>query len=734
MSLFGHISCLRPMTPLPGETLARDSTGMVPAFVLDDKSIERETRVADFLDVVDEIDEEKCQPVDDGIVGTAVRILTTKKDEAPPDTLERWVTGLLHLRPRVLPTNVATALVLSWMLDLCESGTARKSDADYVTRRRYCVASALPLWRMLSAVGGHPESWDMEALKAGYLALMEDPSIRDKTALGAGLSSFQSFLQEHWDIDLPPVRLHKLIPLPRPRAQFVTGVEIRRALDWISQQRGGDATLLSMSALAIALGWAAPFRVRELLYLRMHNIAPVNDERFEIEIVRFGWRNKLKSPAAVRRVQICDPLAVELLKQHLERRQREGASSKDLVFSSPQSPTKIHRQHALHRSMLRILKLSTGDPEMTFHALRHTWATHQVGDVLCSNSIVDFNRLIHVAEQMGHVTPATTLYFYSHRFEDAIHMHVSAGLRESLEVGAKIVQTFAGENPNTLCTRARRKGMAISDAVWRVIDHAAEGVSFPDVATDVNLVAPPFPVLSTTSVEGLTPRHVHEALRLLSNAVLTDALVAARTRTSLDQVTKIRTAVCRIARTQLQGRRQKTPVAIESVGAALDVMDIDLARASQPKFSKLREALALPIDLTVATEASQSWLSVRDRGYLSLDKPEKFLGLLQFLKFANVAHADLAVCMQYEDAAEVAAKVERASIQEVFQQAWSTAPHFLRTGYVHPARPNSYLTWPSRSNGKALRGAAASSNAGLEALLLSVTVYTQLARDDHVSA
>lgn len=167
MSMFAHVIGLRPMTALPRDTLARASSGMVPALLLDETSIERETKVADFMDVVDEVNEEKCQLENDGMVRMAIKMLTTRKGETPNYAIDRWVTGLLNLRPRVLRTNIATAMVLSWMLDLCESGTARKSNADYLTRKRYCVATAFPLWRMLSTLGGHPESWDAEVFKAG---------------------------------------------------------------------------------------------------------------------------------------------------------------------------------------------------------------------------------------------------------------------------------------------------------------------------------------------------------------------------------------------------------------------------------------------------------------------------------------------------------------------------------------------------------------------------------------
>jgi integrase len=735
MALFGHVTGLRVMHALSREVLAREASGFVKAIVLDEKKIERETQVADFMDTVDEIDIEKSQSDNYSIVGIATKLLTTKRDEAPSDAIDRWVNSLLNLRARVQATNVATAIVLSWMLDLCESGTSRKTDADHLTRRRYCVVAGLGLWRMLSAIGSHPEGWDKDSLEAGYLALMEDPTIHDKRALGAALSSFQSFLHEHWDIELPMLRLHKLIPLPRPRVQFVSNLEINRAQEWISGQQGGDRTLLDMSALALALGACAPFRIRELLYLRIQNVTRQSDGTYEIEIVRFGWRNKLKSAAAVRRVQVREPRAATLLAGHLEQRRLEGASTKDLLFAAPLAPSKIYRQHALHRTLLRLLKLTTGDPSMTFHALRHSWASREVGDVLCSDSIVDYNRLIHIAEQMGHVSPGTTLSFYSHIFENALYVHTSSALQQSLELSAKTAQSFTGVLPNTLNTNARRKGMNVCDAVWRAICNAGESVATPCVTSGMDLIAPPRPVLSTTLVEGLTPIKVLEALRLLRNPKLTDELVAARTRTSLEEVKNIRTTVCRIAIGQRkQSRQQNLQAAIESVDTALAVLGINLERAFQPKFANLKNALAVCVSPTLATEASQSWLSLRDRGYLAVDNPRQLPGLLRLLHFADMSQTDLLVCMQYTDAEQVAATVLLASILESFQQVWTGHPSFVRMDYVHPARPSAYLTWPGKHGDKTLEGPAGVSIAGLEALMLAVTVYINISEDRYAAA
>lgn len=456
-----------------------EATGLVQALVLDEQGIERETLVADFMAVVEEMDPNQSRPVDDGLVRLALHMLTTKKDESPSDAMQRWIHSLLNLRARVPSTNLATALVLAWMLDLCESGTAKKFDADFLTRRRYCVIAARPLWRMLSPLGNHPHAWDKDELKAAYQALMEDPSIRDKAALGAALSAFQFFLCEQWDIELPLMSLHKLIPAPRPRVQLVTNTEIWRAQDWIARQSGGDKTLLRMAGLALALGAAAPFRLRELLHLRLRNITFQENASCEIEIVRYGWRHKLKSVAAGRRVQIHDPRVLAILNRCLEQRRLEGAASNDLLFASPLTPSEIYRHHALHRTLLRVLKLASGDPSMTFHALRHSWASRAVSDVLQTNSIVDFNRLIQVADQMGHVTPSTTLHFYAHLFEDALEAHSSAALRASLQVTPKTAQRLAGVLPNSLNTQARRKGLKISDAIWRSICMAADNRSFP---------------------------------------------------------------------------------------------------------------------------------------------------------------------------------------------------------------------------------------------------------------
>lgn len=726
MVLWGHVVGLRPMHALPRTTLARDITGLVPAIEVDETQIELEAMVSDFLDVVDLANSKSGS---DTLVREARDLLTTTQDEEPRDAISRWIRALLSLRSRAESADVASAVVLAWMIDTIESGTVLKVDADYLTRRRYCRVAALAILRMLRAVRGeHPENWKQEELEAGYQSLMIDESISDKSGLGAAISSFQLFLFDQWDVPVAARGLHKLIPAPRPRAQLVTLTEIHRALDWVDQQEDGDTRLMDTVCVALALGWTAPFRVRELLYLRIQNIAKQDDGTYEIEIVRWGRKNKLKTDAAVRRVHVREPWAVQRLASWLAWRDLEGAPQGDLLFASPDSAETVYRRHAVHRTLLRVLKMATGELDMTFHALRHGWASREIAAVLCSNSIVDFNRLTHVAAALGHVSAHTTIFFYSHLFEDALSVHMASALRDVLKLSGSGVALLLGQKSSRVRKVASRAKIEVGLDAWPELERSVEAMIFPLVTDGINLVVPQCPRLVSTFRECLSPMKTLRALRLMRDGLLSDGGICANTRLSQQEVSAIRNVACGISIDWLKKcKGVDAEVAhVASVQVALTEMNVSLERAFQPRYQRLRETLELSQVEKVLADAARSWADVRTGTYLAIDHPDKTLPLLRLLKLAGINPEALQVRVQYHEEDVVQAMVKISEIQEVIRTVWDTQPEFEPMDFVHDFRPAAYLVWPSSDADGPLRGHAAASIAGLDAILFSVAVYCQV--------
>jgi integrase len=167
--------------------------------------------------------------------------------------------------------------------------------------------------------------------------------------------------------------------------------------------------------------------------LRLRNVSvSTNGKHVEVEIVALLGTDGLKTAAAKRRFVITEPEAAKRLLSWCEFRRAQGAPESGFLFADAADDNRLYRPYAVRATILRMLKAATGDPSMTFYALRHSWISREMEQLLMTESAVDFNRLMHLADAAGHVSPATSIYFYSHRFEIALWTHMTCILREDV--------------------------------------------------------------------------------------------------------------------------------------------------------------------------------------------------------------------------------------------------------------------------------------------------------------
>jgi integrase len=179
----------------------------------------------------------------------------------------------------------------------------------------------------------------------------------------------------------------------------------------VERLRGHAMYPIAITALFTGL------RRGELLALRWHRVDLDSADkhltvREAIEETRGGIRFKTpKTDNSARDVSLPD-IVVEVLRDH-RRQQLEyrfalglGKPSDDaLVFpttpeGSPQSPRAFSREWGY-------VAASVGQPEITFHALRHTHASHLI------DAGID---VVKISRRLGHSSPTVTLGTYAHLF------------------------------------------------------------------------------------------------------------------------------------------------------------------------------------------------------------------------------------------------------------------------------------------------------------------------------
>ncbi|MEY2859566.1 MAG: hypothetical protein RL392_24 [Pseudomonadota bacterium] len=731
MPLWSHIAGIQPLASLNQASFERylgnhNFDGHLEHAT---ESVEVRSVMADILDELDVTNPKTESAINlseaFGLLNQVIAIFRAREKSRSFKDSDTFLKDLLKIKGIASGKHYWLGIVICWMFDLFESGTPQKADAAFSTRTRYCRVAAEPLLRGLVALDTLPEELDADQIETLCISIISDPSISDKQGVGAALSSFMFFLSEEFDTPVTKPQLHKFIPEVVPRAQFISISEIQMARTWIQDQGGADTRLQKMSRLILALLYVAPFRRDELFRLRIANVQHLGEAGFfEVEIVSSQRFGKLKTKSSTRRVLIGEYWAAKELREWLGLRTNEGASSKDLLFGDIDYGHKVYRKSACVRLLLNVLKLCTRDADMTLYSLRHSWASREVEGVLRSSSIANFDRLAHVAYSMGHASTQMTLRFYSHHYEAALKQCIDL-FQMACALSAHQGHCLTGIKSNTLTQRSIRLGSSISDVVHKHIqthglaDHAlnASGPKHQSV-----------PVLMRTFAQHITPYQVIKALQLIQFGKYSDELIAARTSTTESTVTRIRSiaTACALGHS-IKGRRLSELVRQSmSTSDALQFAGIRLDAAENPKYSKLVDFMRLPVDIGIASSASNAWCALSKNGHIDATDELQLTRLLALMKAAEVSPNDLLLRVEVAGLTQERIALLLGPGFRSFSSVFDSQPQWQSLDFSHPARPSVSLLWTSVVEGVALTGPAAVGISGLHALLFGLAVYSNI--------
>jgi hypothetical protein len=371
---------------------------------------------------------------------------------------------------------------------------------------------------------------------------------------------------------------------------------------------------------------------------------------------------------------------------------------------------------------------------MTFHALRHSWASIEVSEILATSSVVNYDRLIHIAEVMGHVSPATTLFYYSHISEDALALHLNYLIREQLNMKSSAAPRLLQMTPDKVRQHGFREyGWTAEVSLWQQISDSAMAVDLPDCSAGLEWIEPTCPQLGKGFVRSLTPASVLNILIYLQEDCINAKQIAAASRVSLEVVEDIRTQAIALSRRWLHMYKKpgKDIPQIESVDGAVFALGLDLDSAFKKKYASL--FLKFSVDLDVPEEVTSAWLQLRDGVYLSALPASTLNPLLKLFKHAGVKAEELKVIYQTRSDSPHIALTDQAQVSLQFRAVWGSNPEFIPRDFYHKHRTDAYLVFPGDGKQTDSKTSSFATVKGVHALLFAACIYSRLKGPTHVT-
>lgn len=731
--MWAHTTGLRHVWALDRTSLERRVTKRAPVVVVA-SSDDTELAVAEFLDAARACDTKHLANPDRQILNAAISVFTFRKEEDDTQTLARWLLELLGLKEQIQHGDIATAMVVSWMVDLVESGTIKKANAKPQTRARYIAQLATRLWTALSSHKGSLQDASELALFAMYTAILTDPTCTDRLGLSAAIGSFQAFAEDIWELPSVPLNINEHVVPAIPRVQVVYSHEVDLTVSWLEASTSADPRVAAICATMLPLLYASPFRLNELHWIRLENVTLAVDlKSIEIEICR-SHDHSLKNASSIRRLRIDDPLVMDRLLKWTEKRRAEGAVDTDLVFGKKLGAG-LYRRALVQVSLRRVLKAATGDDSMTVHALRHAYATRTFADLAARSELNDFNVYTHLAYTMGHASFDMTLRFYVHGFESILRREIDGCLGCDIGYSGDEAQLVSGIKANTLVQHASRHQSGFDAYVDKTIAKQASSMSFAAAMDTTPWVVPVCPVMNLGRREDISLYKVWEIINGWDQAPgLSDAELAQLHDVDVHAVRAVKVQVIALAEvvsSRCAASKSDAAQPILHVGQACRVLDLKPHSILQAKYWLLRRHMtACRMGTELDDLANVYPILVGRPGYIRVDRTLATFPLLRFLKSCGITPLQLLVRIQADPKNPDRNEQLATQIETAFIAIWNSMPEFDVVDSSHPSRPGAYLLWPSTLGQRSPHGVEVK---GLECVLLCVCALRAIANAKEIS-
>jgi len=726
--LFAHVTALLPMTALPRSALARLETGLA---LVDDMVAALAASEAALGNALEAFLSGPAESSSAWLVDRILKICHEHSRRDNPQDKINMLKAFLDLTLQPLTADAISMLILSWAIDMAEAGTVAERNPRPRTIAKYLRLIAHMLREHF--LGKDLVTLEMEAFHASYLEIIKGTSEGSRGNCISALKSWHAFLVNWVGVAPLEEKLAADDVAIIPAANILCAHELARIHAWLDHSCL-DERMREQLHLSLHVSSAIRLRASELFHLRMRNIVDHGDV-IEVEVAPMIRDGRPKSTSSRRCVVLNDPVAASGLRRWVGRRRIESAMDEDLLLGDPQSPDRVYRLGQLYVLLNRLLRDSSGERDISFHTLSHTWASNRYLQAMMGPArLIDVNPLEVIARDAGHLSSRTTLFHYIHTYGEPL-LNALQNELSHLSLTSAVAARWSGVRADTLRQRVhalQKHNLEVYwEAIWR---RPMQGIE-RTAATGLTLCMPAIPsylmratALRFDAVLGAV-KDVCEGLP--SNAVM------ARNGLSEDQLALLRESLsAHVARLRLirsrQGRRVSGvgPYAEQNSCQGAGTSGIDFRRISQTKWDAVRQAIGSHGNDDDLVRVISAWAESFDRGYLDLKCPEGASGLFRFISRCAIPTTHLAIAVGRGDPARPTLDEQRveASLASLFERYFSLPP-MLDIRKSRRSRPNYFLIW----SGRPLRSGhelpvASTSLGGFHALMLVTGVFTDMRR------
>lgn len=621
-------------------------------------------------------------------------------------TKRLWSAELKALIPRLRGTHPAHTVIVGWLLHMIVVGTVSSENPAASTLRTYGRRLLLPLSNALAALPPEINEWSAPARLKSYKDVINAATPSTRPEVGSALSSFQQYLEEHFELpSLSISSAQRTTSSDIGRANVIWPHEFERCL--LDCESCEDARLGQMASITLFIAIENATRIQDILRIRIAHVAFAEDARgryAEIEIVRDASLGRLKTIDSQRRLWVRDARAIDLLESWIELRLGEAAPRSALLFGHKSSDTEIYRQSSFLSFLSRCLKNTTGDPTIRFHDLRHTAISNQALTIFTSSALFDGNDLEMLAARAGHSSPGTTLHVYTHRYEEALAVHLKVAAIDHLELTCQEVARWLNVKPNTLLQAARRKGVAVTHCALnmleqRLTESGSRGTEYPVCVTEGFVFAQPSRTSTSAAPKTvITPASVADLLmRMSSSASRTD--LSALVGIDGEQLQAWQDQLCIFLRQHLANAFPRTRVdpMQSDLPALMQTAQLPVHRLLSSSIDLFSDAMREDVEDGVLSDAANSWMSCARGGLIALDRDCNPRGIYRFIKHCKVNPLNVAIVTNEHASGAAASPWTGGSVdlalhmaREIFAQELGLQPDVIERS-VRVGRPRLYL-------------------------------------------
>ncbi len=345
----------------------------------------------------------------------------------------------------------ACGIVAVWAIWLCRFGTQQRSNLAYNTVRQYTFMIGVPI--IEKAYDKNIFEMDESEFEEFYLDVLEYWKREDTAQVEHVIRDFHYFLIETWgveDLDWSVVSAAKKTRDKRLSidANFISHDEYLISLRNILRDKNCSKIRQYQHAVLLILGYRFGLRFGEVYNIQWRDIQYLLDFSLIYVIVRHNVYRELKSTSGIRQIPLVGTLIdieINVLRAVLtdSAEHFENDAQAPLMAGELNSRMLIDRGYAA-QFINSVLKNVTGDMNIRFHHLRHSWsmrmgvastaidkgsASYQIikyiaGDlnekdieILCGTKDMDCRNLKAISRSIGHANEKTTISSYMHTID-----------------------------------------------------------------------------------------------------------------------------------------------------------------------------------------------------------------------------------------------------------------------------------------------------------------------------